>query len=79
MLAIEPFGSTVHVRFDPQLVARAEIEQALAAVLSSIPRFEPADVSLEDVFLAAVASGSTLPLQGAGHPLATNAAGEPAP
>jgi ABC-2 type transport system ATP-binding protein len=79
MLAIEPFGSTVHVRFDPERVARAQIEQALAAVLSSIPRVEPADVSLEDVFLAAVASGSSHSPPGVNHPLTTNAAGEPAP
>lgn len=54
ILSVEPFGSTVHLRFKPEQVARPQIERALAAVFSPIPKLEPADVSLEDVFLAAV-------------------------
>lgn len=54
--AVEPFGSTVHVRFDAERLTQAEIERALTANMPSTPAIEPADVSLEDVFLAAVAT-----------------------
>ncbi len=54
--AIEPFGSTVHVRFDSERMHAGDIERALATALPAVPTIEPADVSLEDVFLAAVAT-----------------------
>jgi ABC-2 type transport system ATP-binding protein len=56
VLAIEPFGSTVRVRFDPNELTRAEVELALKTVGSQDPVIETADASLEDVFLAAVSS-----------------------
>jgi ABC-2 type transport system ATP-binding protein len=59
VLAVEPFGSTVHVRFDPSRLARAQIEQRIETVFAPNPVIEASDVSLEDVFLAAVASGAT--------------------
>jgi hypothetical protein len=57
ILAIEPFGSTVHVRFDPKAWKVPALEALIAANNQDKPVIEPADVSLEDVFLAAVASG----------------------
>jgi len=57
ILAIEPFGSTVHVRFDPKAWEVPALEALIAANDQEKPVIEPADVSLEDVFLAAVASG----------------------
>jgi len=57
ILSIEPFGSTVHVRFDPAAWEVPSIEALIAAPNQEKPVIEAADVSLEDVFLAAVASG----------------------
>lgn len=57
--AIEPFGSTVHVRFDPSRLSQTDIEQALASFSQGRVEIEPADVSLEDVFLAVVSRGVT--------------------
>ncbi len=54
ILAIEPFGSTVHVRFDPSKVMLNDLKQALGINETGESVMEPADVSLEDVFLAAV-------------------------
>lgn len=76
VLAVEPFGSTVHVRFDAEQTARAVLEGALATVFSSMPRLEPADVTLEDVFLAAVASDDPHARLGAVHAADTSGAGE---
>jgi len=59
VLAIEPFGATVHVRFDPLQLNLAEIEKALVVQNTEKLIIEPADVSLEDVFLAAVSSDVT--------------------
>jgi ABC-2 type transport system ATP-binding protein len=56
VLAIEPFGSTVRIRFDPGQLTRANLDLALRAVGSQDPVIETADASLEDVFLAAVSS-----------------------
>ncbi len=58
ILAIEQFGSTVHVRFDPLQLDIHEIEEVLAQGTEKLV-IEPADVSLEDVFLAAVSSDVT--------------------
>jgi ABC-2 type transport system ATP-binding protein len=60
VLAIEPFGSTVHVRFDPSLLTRVQIESQLGALFTPLPEIESSDVSLEDVFLAAVATGAVV-------------------
>jgi ABC-2 type transport system ATP-binding protein len=59
ILAIEPFGASVHVRFDEALLSAKAIAQRVAqdnrvADLA----FEPAEVSLEDVFLAVVTQES---------------------
>lgn len=55
--AIEPFGATVHVRFDAARVTRQQIEQLLDEPLLPQPVVDDSEVSLEDVFLAAVATG----------------------
>lgn len=59
VLAIEPFGSTVHVRFDPKQLTREGVERALTVAGEQLPIIEAADASLEDVFLAAVSSDVT--------------------
>jgi len=59
IFAIEPFGSTVHVRFDSDVWQLPALETLLATDGRNSLIVEPADVSLEDVFLAAVASGGT--------------------
>jgi ABC-2 type transport system ATP-binding protein len=58
VLAVEPFGSTVHVRFDSSLLTRAQIESQLGTLFAPVPEIESSDVSLEDVFLAAVTTGA---------------------
>ena len=58
VLAIEPFGSTVHVRFDPSQLSDADLRSSLGENAPELV-IEPAAVSLEDVFLAAV-SGNGL-------------------
>jgi ABC-2 type transport system ATP-binding protein len=73
--AIEPFGSTIHVRFDSERLTRAEIERALASALPSVPTIEPADVSLEDVFLAAVATDPNESRPGTSGPRSGDAGG----
>ncbi|MGE5787707.1 MAG: ATP-binding cassette domain-containing protein [Myxococcales bacterium] len=56
VLAVESFGSKVHVRFDPNLMEANAIERIVGAACGEGGvAFEPAEVSLEDVFLAAVA------------------------
>ena len=59
VLAIEPFGSTVHVRFDPLQLGLTEIANGLVVLGTEKLIIEPAEVSLEDVFLAAVSSDVT--------------------
>ncbi len=59
IFAIEPFGSTVHVRFDPSELTFPDIEKALNSEDSNQLVIEPAEVSLEDVFLAAVSSDTS--------------------
>ena len=79
VLAVEPFGSTVHVRFNAEHVVRPVLERALATVFSPLPKIEPADVSLEDVFLAAVAREPMPAIAGVVHPTNASPVGEPAP
>jgi len=57
VLAIEPFGATVHIRFDPARLDEAAIEQMLANCGSETLLIDKAEVSLEDVFLAVVSKG----------------------
>lgn len=57
--AIEPFGATVHVRFDAAQVTRQQIVRQLAEPGLPEPTVDESEVSLEDVFLAAVATGRT--------------------
>jgi ABC-2 type transport system ATP-binding protein len=60
VLAIEPFGSSVHVRFDEAVLEGKDLEQLFASASGRGPLvLEPADVSLEDVFLAVVARGAS--------------------
>lgn len=59
ILAIEPFGASVHVRFNETAVTLETIDRILASEGTSGPLvLEPAEVSLEDVFLAVVAQGA---------------------
>jgi ABC-2 type transport system ATP-binding protein len=58
VLSIEPFGSSVHVRFDEKLLDLARIGQILGGGRqTSDLRVAPAEVSLQDVFFAVVAEG----------------------
>jgi ABC-2 type transport system ATP-binding protein len=59
VLAIEPFGASVHVRFDAAVIDAAKIEAMLAREDNAgALMIEPGEVSLEDVFLAVVAKGA---------------------
>ncbi|HEY5961382.1 MAG TPA: ABC transporter ATP-binding protein [Polyangiaceae bacterium] len=59
ILAIEPFGASVHVRFDEaQVSAHAIAERVADANRVAEVSFEAAEVSLEDVFLAVVSQGA---------------------
>jgi ABC-2 type transport system ATP-binding protein len=59
VLAIEPFGASVHVRFDETAIAFEQLEGLLKAGMDNKALvIEPAEVSLEDVFLAVVAEGA---------------------
>jgi ABC-2 type transport system ATP-binding protein len=53
VLSVEPFGASVHVRYSPDIIARARLEELLRAN-AAFAHFESADVTLEDVFLAVV-------------------------
>jgi ABC-2 type transport system ATP-binding protein len=70
--AIEPFGASVHVRFEPSLVTAHEIEQGLVGKTPYPIHLEPVEASLEDVFLAVVThngqgSAPSLPKNGGDH------------
>jgi len=56
--AVEPFGSTVHVRFDPERLSAELLEARLKLAGLPLTPPEPAAASLEDVFLAVVATGA---------------------
>ena len=59
IVAIEPFGASVHVRFDQSIIELGAIERILRDRLPGLPLvIEPAEVSLEDVFLAVVERGA---------------------
>jgi ABC-2 type transport system ATP-binding protein len=72
VLAIEAFGSTVRIRFDPERLTRADVDLALRARGSQDPVIEAADASLEDVFLAAVSSDVPVKHAGLGHTAAAH-------
>jgi ABC-2 type transport system ATP-binding protein len=57
VISVEPFGARVHVRFDPALLETTRLAELLAPIAEEPVVLEPAEASLEDVFLAAVASG----------------------
>lgn len=54
ILAIEPFGASVHLRFDPAVLSVADIERSFLGVSPAPVDIESVDASLEDVFLAVV-------------------------
>ncbi len=55
VLAIEPFGASVHVRFDDSRLGQRDLERILGQALApESVSMEPANVSLEDVFLTVV-------------------------
>jgi ABC-2 type transport system ATP-binding protein len=58
---VEPFGASVHVRFDASLVHPQDIERALAGKTAYPVQLEPAEASLEDVFLAVVTHADQSP------------------
>jgi ABC-2 type transport system ATP-binding protein len=58
--AVEPFGASVHVRFDESVISLGALEAHLSqAVPDKRLLIEAAEVSLEDVFLAVVERGVT--------------------
>lgn len=58
--AVDSFGAKVHVRYDPSQLGPSNIESRLREDAGGRAlSFEPTDVSLEDVFLAAVAEGAS--------------------
>jgi ABC-2 type transport system ATP-binding protein len=56
--AVAPFGAALHLRVDPDRLGAAEVEEALRAAGARGVRVEPAEPSLEDVFLAVVERGA---------------------
>jgi ABC-2 type transport system ATP-binding protein len=64
IFAIEPFGASVHVRFDPQVLALTDIERSLLVDSPTPVEIESVDASLEDVFLAVVAHEGAVPTPG---------------
>lgn len=59
VLAAQPFGARLHVRFEPGAIDRPLLDQVLRSVGATPERFEPVEASLEDVFLAVVGGGSS--------------------
>jgi ABC-2 type transport system ATP-binding protein len=57
VFAIEPFGATVHVRFDPERLSEGEIQDQLGRALGRPLSTELKESTLEDVFLATAARG----------------------
>jgi ABC-2 type transport system ATP-binding protein len=57
--AVAPFGAALHVRADPAALGVAEVEAALRAAGAREVKVEPAEPSLEDVFLAVVERGAS--------------------
>jgi len=58
VLAADPFGAGLHVRFDPRACDDARVVDTLRRAGGRVGHAEPAEASLEDVFLA-VAGGAT--------------------
>ena len=56
--AVSPFGAALHLRVDPDRLEAGEVEAALRAAGARGVRVEPAEPSLEDVFLAVVERGA---------------------
>ncbi|HJL17530.1 MAG TPA: ABC transporter ATP-binding protein [Sandaracinaceae bacterium LLY-WYZ-13_1] len=54
VLAAEPFGARLHVRFEDGHTDREAMERCLRAAGARVDRVEPVEASLEDVFLAVV-------------------------
>jgi ABC-2 type transport system ATP-binding protein len=61
VFAIEPFGASVHVRFDPAKVGTLEIKRALVDAGATDVQFESVEASIEDVFLAVVTHSPQVP------------------
>ena len=57
VLAVEPFGARVHVRFEDGHLNESAIRE-LFAEKGRVDRIEPVDASLEDVFLAVVGASA---------------------
>lgn len=55
VIAVEAFGTSWHVRFEPALLAEAELLTTFRAAGAGELAVEPAEATLEDVFLAVVA------------------------
>lgn len=58
VLAAQPFGARLHVRFAKGRADRAALEQALTSAGATPERFERVEASLEDVFLAVAGAGA---------------------
>ena len=58
VVAAEPFGARLHVRFEAGKEDGALLERELRAAGAQVERIEPADATLEDVFLAVVGAGA---------------------
>lgn len=59
VLAAQPFGARLHVRYEEGRLSREALEHALIAAGARPERYEPVEASLEDVFLAVVGGSST--------------------
>jgi len=53
--AVEPFGTAWHVRFDEARLSANQVAAAWSAAGATVTAVEPAEATLEDVFLAVVA------------------------
>jgi ABC-2 type transport system ATP-binding protein len=56
--AVAPFGAALHLRVDPDRLGAAEVDAILRTAGARGVRVEPAEPSLEDVFLAVVERGA---------------------
>ena len=62
IFAIEPFGASVHVRFESAKVGAVEIERALVEAGATEIQLESVEASIEDVFLSVVTHTPRVPL-----------------
>lgn len=58
VLAAQPFGARLHVRFAEGRADRGALEQVLTSAGATPERFERVEASLEDVFLAVAGAGA---------------------